>query len=697
MDDDRHDSYRSDSDAVAELEALRRIREELWAALRGEDDPELRISLLSRLSENRAAILRLGEELGLENPQPGAMETSRSVVVDPSAADDLDDRYFSYGAPSAVGSGPLGPESPMPEPGPRRPPGPRATGPQRRLTVHEPSPSSRWALVLIGGLVLVLAVTWLALARPFSSLFDDESASNVAAEGDDDSAAGPEADQRVSEIAAVLQGLGLDGIQVERRGSEIFLSGTVTSQADWENAVAAANALAGDSTVNASELIVQAGDTAVESTDDVGRAAQLQAEIDRIVAVTPLIFEQGSSDLSDLHLRILNNVAAILKAYPNLPVTILGFTDDLGSDENNRQLSLGRAESVRGYLVAQGVAESQLQIDARGEDAASGAPRLANLERRVEFEVVVPAGGEALPSNENPLRIAIVAPSASNDLAFTQSMVDAVNVIANERGNVEVAVTDNAFVVEEAAAAIRDYASQGYNLVIAHGSQYGTDLAVIAGEFPDVAFAWGTASDTFGLPNVYAYDAAAEQGGYVQGAMSAMLSGTGTIGVVGPIEVGDAQRYIDGFDAGAKAALPTANVLVTYTGSFSEITLAAEAAQAHIGAGADVMTGSAQMVVGAVSVANESGVLWFGTQANQASMATSLVVSSQVYHWEVILRQIVSDIDAGAPSGGNYTADLANGGLIIEYNPGYQLPAEVRQRADQITAEIANGVIAVPS
>jgi basic membrane protein A len=195
---------------------------------------------------------------------------------------------------------------------------------------------------------------------------------------------------------------------------------------------------------------------------------------------------------------------------------------------------------------------------------------------------------------------------------------------------------------------------------------------------------------------VYAYDAAAEQGGYVQGAISSLLSGSGTIGVVGPIEVGDAQRYINGFEAGARAERPAANVLVEYTGSFSDTTLAAETAQAHIAAGADVMTGSAQMVIGAVAVASENNVLWFGTQANQQSLATNLVVSSQVYHWEVILRQIVTDIDAGAPSGGNYTADLANGGLVIEYNAGYALPADVRSRADQIGAEIATGVITAP-
>ena len=115
------------------------------------------------------------------------------------------------------------------------------------------------------------------------------------------------------------------------------------------------------------------------------------------------------------------------------------------------------------------------------------------------------------------MRIAIVAPSASNDLAFTQSIVDAVNVIVAEHPGTEVAITDGTFIVDDAAAAIRGYAQDGYDLVIAHGSQYGGPLEEIAADFPDTAFAWGTSSDTFGLSNVSAYTAASDQGGYVMG------------------------------------------------------------------------------------------------------------------------------------------------------------------------------------
>lgn len=302
------------------------------------------------------------------------------------------------------------------------------------------------------------------------------------------------------------------------------------------------------------------------------------------------------------------------------------------------------------------------------------------------------AGGDG-----DTFRIAIVAPSASNDLAFTQSIIDAVDVIADEMGNVEIEVTDGTFVVEDAASAIRGYAEDGVDLVIAHGSQYGGSLEVIAPDFPDTAFAWGTAAETFGLANVYSYEAASDEGGFVMGVMAAGLSESGTIGVVGPIEVGDAKLYVDGFNAGVMSADPAATVNINYTGSFSDVALASEAAQSHLAAGADVLTGTAQMVVGAVGVASENGLLWFGTQANQTSLAPEIVVASQVYHWEVVLRDMIEKIQSGTLGGEIYEINLDNGGLVIEYNDAFDLPADVQQAADDTIAGIIDGSISTGS
>lgn len=299
-----------------------------------------------------------------------------------------------------------------------------------------------------------------------------------------------------------------------------------------------------------------------------------------------------------------------------------------------------------------------------------------------------------------PFQVAVVMPSAINDLAFSQSMYDALKAMENKMGaeNFKFVFSEGIFVVDDAAAAIRDYASQGYNLVIAHGSQYGSSLQEIAPDFPNTAFAWGTTVDTFvdkGINNVFAYEARSEEGGYVNGVIAALLSKTDTLGVVGPIETGDAKLYIDGFIAGAKATKPGITVNVNYIGSFSDVALASEAAQTHVKAGADGLTGTAQMVVGAIGVAEENGVPWFGTQSDQASLAPNVVVASQVYDWTVVLDDIISLVKAGTKGGKSYAVTLANGGLKMVFNSTYPLPADVKTKADAAIQGIVNGSIKV--
>jgi len=292
-------------------------------------------------------------------------------------------------------------------------------------------------------------------------------------------------------------------------------------------------------------------------------------------------------------------------------------------------------------------------------------------------------------------RVAAVMPSAINDLAFSQSMYDALVSIQNEMGkdNFDFVYVDGTYIVDDAAAAIRDWASEGYDLIIAHGSQYGSSLEEIAPDFPDVSFAWGTAGNTFGLDNVYAYEAKSDEGGYVLGVLAAALSKSGILGVVGPIEVGDAKLYVDGFKAGAVAQNPDVQVNVNYIGSFSDVALATEAAKTHISAGADALTGSAQMVVGAVGVAQKAGVLWFGTQADQTELAPDIVVANQVYDWTVVLKPIIENIKSGKLGGEAYAINLKNKGLLIEYNEFFGISDEVKALADAAIAGIVAGDI----
>jgi basic membrane protein A and related proteins len=317
------------------------------------------------------------------------------------------------------------------------------------------------------------------------------------------------------------------------------------------------------------------------------------------------------------------------------------------------------------------------------------------------LSMVLSACGAGAPATAAPVekfRVAVVMPSAINDLAFSQSMYDALVRVQKDMGGpdkFEIVYSENMFVVDDAAAAIRDYATKGYNLVIAHGSQYGSSLQEIAPDFPKTSFAWGTTVDTFGQPNIFAYEAASQEGGYVNGVLAATLSKSNVIGVIGPIETGDAKLYVDGFKAGALSVKPDAQVNVNYIGSFSDTALAAEAANTHISAGADVLTGSAQMVVGAIGKAKENNVLWFGTQSNQTSLAPSIVVASQVYHWEGILKEMIALIEKGTLGGKSFKADLANGGEVIEFNPDSAVVGDAKALAEATVKGIADGSIKI--
>lgn len=329
--------------------------------------------------------------------------------------------------------------------------------------------------------------------------------------------------------------------------------------------------------------------------------------------------------------------------------------------------------------------------------AAPAAPAAEATEAAAEEPAAeAPAAGETF-------RIALIMPSTTTDYSWSQSIYDGLIAVQAEMGGesaLELAVTENMFQVADAANAIRDYATDGYDLVIAHGAQYGTPLFEVARDFPETSFAWGTTTNTGaeeGLTNVFAYEPAAQEGGYLNGVAAAILSEANVIGVVGPVEAGDAKLYINGFVDGVKATEPETEVNVTYTGAFGDTALAAEAANTLIQAGADVLTGSAQQVVGSIQVAKDNGVYWMGSQSDQSGLAPEVVVMNQVYDWTAVIKEMISSHNSGVLGGKVFTMTLNDGGQTTVYNEGSTVPAEklaeIQAAVDAAAAGIKDGSI----
>lgn len=80
-----------------------------------------------------------------------------------------------------------------------------------------------------------------------------------------------------------------------------------------------------------------------------------------------IYFEFDAGELTPRTARQLEIVATLLRTDPEKKIRLTGHTDTLGSDDYNRGLSASRAETVKAYLIEQGVGADQISINAAGE------------------------------------------------------------------------------------------------------------------------------------------------------------------------------------------------------------------------------------------------------------------------------------------------------------------------------------------
>jgi len=108
-----------------------------------------------------------------------------------------------------------------------------------------------------------------------------------------------------------------------------------------------------------------------------------------------VLFATDSSAINPSFRATLDDIAGTLNQHADTTVSVVGHTDNTGSEEHNRRLSLARADSVSRYLSGRGVSAGRIAIEGRGEaspvaDNATEAGRAQN--RRVEI-YVRPSGG----------------------------------------------------------------------------------------------------------------------------------------------------------------------------------------------------------------------------------------------------------------------------------------------------------------
>jgi len=131
------------------------------------------------------------------------------------------------------------------------------------------------------------------------------------------------------------------------------------------------------------------------------RFAELQAKQTKRgfeLTLNDVLFEFDKANLKPGATRSLTNVAQFLRENPERQITIEGYTDNVGSDAYNRELSQRRADSVRDFLVQSGISADRISARGLGEEypvASNDTQAGRQQNRRVQIIIVNDNGRNA--------------------------------------------------------------------------------------------------------------------------------------------------------------------------------------------------------------------------------------------------------------------------------------------------------------
>ncbi|MDQ0472026.1 BMP family protein [Labrys wisconsinensis] len=249
--------------------------------------------------------------------------------------------------------------------------------------------------------------------------------------------------------------------------------------------------------------------------------------------------------------------------------------------------------------------------------------------------------------------------------------------------------------------ALRDYAAQGYGIVMGHSGRFVSAMEQVAPDFPKTQFI-AVSGNEGKAPNVMSIDWNNAQFGCQLGALAAAMSKTHKVaGVYGLQGVPNITAQAGGFRiCAAKAG---AAVTILYIKDMEDAAEAKEAALSLIGQGADVITGKLNAAeTGLVQAAKEKHVYVTGRGFDQTKIAPDLVLTNIVEDWPGMFGSTADQVKAGKLFGSfvQYGYDTAPvTGAALQYAEGKPfnpvVPAAVVKALDDMAAGFKSGALKI--
>lgn len=301
-----------------------------------------------------------------------------------------------------------------------------------------------------------------------------------------------------------------------------------------------------------------------------------------------------------------------------------------------------------------------------------------------------PAAAPAAGDQEAKQKVAMVLPGLKTDEAFNQYTYQGMVRAAEEFG-FEYAFREEVK-QDEQIEIIRQFAQQGYNIIIGQGGQFGEALQTVAKEFPDQHFVFSVATDTGGVANLTAATVSYSHAGYLAGVMACNMTKSNKIAMVTGEWYDPHKQMLASFEKGAATCGKEVTVNSVATGSWSDVNKAREASLALVADGTDVLFPCLDSAfVGVLTAAQDSkDILVVGGVIDMAPIAPEVVVGSVVFNWEELGYQEAS---GKLLDGKSHVLGMAENGIQVVTND--LLTAEGKTAVEEAVTNLKAGKIDV--
>ncbi|MBD9627084.1 BMP family ABC transporter substrate-binding protein [Ensifer sp. ENS06] len=250
--------------------------------------------------------------------------------------------------------------------------------------------------------------------------------------------------------------------------------------------------------------------------------------------------------------------------------------------------------------------------------------------------------------------------------------------------------------------ALRTFAEQGGNPILAVGFAWQPALEKVAPEFPDAKFI--IVDTTVDLPNVESIEFAYNEGSFLVGALAGLKTKTGTVGFVGGMDIPIIRDFACGYQAGVHLTKPGAKVIVNMAGTtpaaWTDPARGRELTLGQFEQGADIVHGAAgATTLGVLQAAADAKKLAIGVGTNQNDVQPGHVLTTNNAALDVAVYKAFESAQNGTWKPGSVVLGVKDRGVdwVLDDNNRPLLTDEDIAKMNEIKQSIVDGKIKVPS